>query len=282
MTDRSKAILLMIGSVLSFTLMTVSIRFSGDLPVVVKLLFRNLVSLAVTFYALRQARVRLFGLPENRKFLILRSLCGITGMGLFFYSIENLHLTDASILSKLSPFFVTFFAYIFLKENIKKYQIIALILVFGAAMLVIKPKFDLSVIPAVAGFTGAAAAGAAYTLVRFLNGTEKPATIIFFFSFVSLIIISPLAIYYFQIPTPEQFLYLILIGVFATLGQFGLTFAYRFSEASEVSFYSYFHIIFAAAADFIIWGEIADIFSIIGGSIIIATSFWVYLKKRKS
>jgi drug/metabolite transporter (DMT)-like permease len=282
MQDKSKAILLMIGSVLSFTLMTISIRFSGDLPVVVKLLFRNLISLIVTFYALKQAKVRLFGLPQNRKYLILRSLCGITGMGLFFYSIENLHLTDASILSKLSPFFVTLFAFIFLKEHIKKYQLVALLLVFMAAVMVIKPRFDLSILPALAGFTGAAAAGGAYTLVRFLNGTEKPATIIFFFSFVSLIIITPPALYYFEAPSLEQYIYLILIGIFATLGQFGLTFAYRYSEASEVSLYSYFHIIFAALADYIVWGEVSDNYSILGGIIIIASSIWVYLKKRKN
>lgn len=281
MKSNSKAVLFMIGSVLSFTLMTIAIKMSGDLPVAVKLFFRNLISLAVTFWALRQSRVRLFGLKQNRKLLLLRSLFGITGMALFFYSIEFLHLTDASILSKLSPFFVTLFAFIFLKEKIKKYQIIALIIVFSASVLVIKPKFDLSILPALGGFLGAAAAGAAYTLVRFLNGTEKPATIIFFFSFISLIIITPLAIYFFEMPSPSQWFYLLLIGVFATLGQFGLTYAYRYSEASDVSFYSYTHILFAAAADYAVWGEVSDIYSLFGGALIISTSLWVFLKKKQ-
>lgn len=245
-----------------------------------KLLFRNLISLFITFWILRQGRVRLFGLKENRKFLVLRSLLGITGMGMFFFSIENLHLTDASILSKLSPFFVTLFAFLFLKENIKKIQVYALFVVFGAAMLVIKPKFDLSILPGLAGLIGAAAAGGAYTLVRFLNGTEKPATIIFFFSFISLIVISPFVAIYFQLPTDEQLIYLVLIGIFATLGQFAMTFAYRFSPASEVSFYSYFHIIFAAAADFLVFNEIVDLWSIIGGLIILAISFILFLNLK--
>ncbi|MDC1068664.1 DMT family transporter [Candidatus Kapabacteria bacterium] len=282
MSNKSKSILLMIGSVLAFTLMTISIKYSGDLPIPVKLLFRNLVSLLVTFWALKQSNTRLLGLPQNRKYLFYRSLLGITGMGLFFYSIENLHLTDASILSKLSPFFVTLFAFLFLKEKIKKYQIISLIIVFSSAMLVIKPRFDLSILPALGGFIGAAAAGGAYTLVRFLNGTEKPATIIFFFSLISLIIISPLSIYYFEIPSANQLIFLILIGVFATLGQFGMTFAYRYSAASEVSFYSYIHIIFAALADYLIWGEVADSLSLLGGLLIIVTSLIIFLKNKSS
>lgn len=282
MSDKSKSIIFMLASALSFTLMTVSIRYSGDLPIVEKLWFRNLVSLFITFWILRQGRFSLFGKPENRKFLILRAFLGITGMSLFFYTIEYLHLTDASILSKLSPFYVTLFATLFLGEKIKRYQIPALIIVFSAAMLVVKPKFDLSILPALAGFVGAAAAGGAYTLVRYLNKTEKPATIIFVFSIVSIIILTPPTLYFYQIPDLVQLLFLLLTGVFAASGQFGLTFAYRFSPATEVSFYSYFQILFAAAADFIFWGEVSDTYSIIGGVIIIMVSLFIFLKNRKT
>ena len=106
-------------------------------------------------------------------------------------------------------------------------------------MSCIKPKFDLSILPALAGFIGAAAAGGAYTLVRYLNSTEKPATIIFFFSIFSVAILTIPAIIFYEQPSILQLVYLLLTGVFAALGQFGLTFAYRYAPANEVSFYSW-------------------------------------------
>jgi drug/metabolite transporter (DMT)-like permease len=99
-------------------------------------------------------------------------------------------------------------------------------LVFAAATLIIKPKFDLSVLPALAGFVGAAVAGAAYTLVRYLGSREKPATIVFFFSLISVLGMIPAVAANFVMPKWLEFAALLATGVFAAGGQFGLTYTF--------------------------------------------------------
>jgi drug/metabolite transporter (DMT)-like permease len=192
-----------------------------------------------------------------------------------------MYLADSSMLNKLSPFFVVLFAYIFLKEKISKMQIPALILVFAAATLIIKPKFDLSVLPALAGFVGAAVAGAAYTLVRYLGSREKPATIVFFFSLISVLGMIPAVAANFVMPKWLEFAALLATGVFAAGGQFGLTYAYKYAPASEVAIYNYSHILFSAAVGFMFWGEVSDVYSIVGGSIMIIVSAAMYIYNRK-
>ncbi len=280
MDNKGKAITFMTLSSLSFAFMAVMVRFSGDLPVVEKMFFRNLVSLIIAFMGVRQLNQPIFGNKENRKWLLLRSTFGLIGVGLYFFSIDHMNLADSSILNKLSPFFVTLLAAIFLKEKIRKIQVPALIIVFSATMLIIKPQWDLSIIPALAGLGGALCAGSAYTLLRFLGNRENPAITVFFFSTFSVLILIPLLAINFVMPSWEQLAFLILIGVFAAGGQFGLTYSYKYGQAAEVSIYSYLNVVFSALMGFVFWGEVSDIWTIIGGVTIIAVAVILFYTKK--
>lgn len=283
MDNMGKAIFFMLLSSLSFALMAAMVKLAGDVPVVEKMFFRNLVSLFIAYWGVRQTKHSLFGQKQNRKWLVLRSTFGLLGVALYFYSISYIPLADSSMLNRISPFFVTIFAAIFIGEKIRKIQVPALIIVFAASLLIIKPHFDISVLPALAGLVGAACAGAAYTLIRHLSGKEHPSVIVFFFSLFSVVTLIPFVIFAFEMPSLSQWLFLILTGVFAAGGQFGLTYSYKYGKASEVSLYSYFNVVFAGILGYIFWGEISDKWSILGAIIIIATSALLFkLRKRNT
>ena len=271
----------MLISGLAFAGMAANVKLAGDIPVFEKVFFRNLVSLLAAFVIIGNHRRKIFGKKGNGKFLLLRSLLGLTGVILYFYSIEHLNLADSSMLNKFSPFFVTLFAWLFLKEKLTPAKIISLIIAFAAALLIIKPRFDLSAIPAFAGFLSAIFAGAAYTTVRFLGNKEKPETIVFYFSLISVLGMLPLVLPVFRIPTSRQLFFLLGSGVFAAIGQFALTFAYRFAKASEIAIYNYSNIIFATIIGYILWKEVSDIYSIIGGIVLILTSIWIFFENNR-
>lgn len=271
----------MILSSVAFAFMAAMVKLAGDIPVMEKVIFRNLVSLIIAFFALKKNGATLFGKRENQKYLLGRSLLGTIGVVLYFYSISKLSLADSSMLNKLSPFFITLFAIIFLKEKLTSMKVISTIIVFLGAMLVIKPQWNLSVIPATAGFLSAAFAGGAYTLVRFLKDRENPSTIVFYFSLVSVLGMVPFVIFNFKPITTIQCLYLISTGIFAAIAQFALTYSYKYAPASEVAIYNYTNIVFSAIIGFFIWREIPDYLSIIGGLIIISIAILVYIKDKK-
>lgn len=281
MSRKSGAVLLMLLSAFSFAGMATMVKLSGDFPVVEKVFFRNLVSTIIAYFIIRAEGVSLIGHKGSRRFLLMRSSLGIVGVVLNFYAIGHLYLADSAMLNKLSPFFVTFFAILFLKERVTKVQIPAMILVFAAAQLIIKPRFDFSIIPALAGFTSAIMAGSAYTFVRYLKDREHPATIVFFFSAFTLLFTIPVMVVQFQVPNLVELLYLVGIGIFGAGGQFALTFAYRFEKASEISVYQYTNIIFAAFIGWMIWGEVSDIYSLIGGAVIILVSVFLFRYNKK-
>jgi drug/metabolite transporter (DMT)-like permease len=281
MDNKPKAITLMLVSALAFSIMGAMVKLSGDIPLFEKVFYRNLVSLIMAYIMIKNKKTSFFGKKENQKYLLSRSLLGLMGVILSFYALNNLVLSDASMLNKISPFFVTLFAAFFLKEKLSKIQIPVLIIVFTGALFIIKPQFNLSVLPSLSGFISAMCAGAAYTLIRFLREREKAPTIVFYFSFVSIIVMFPLMMMNYQKPTIIQFIYLICVGVFAGIGQLCLTNAYKYAPAAEVSIYDYTSIVFSAIIGFIVWSELPDYLSAIGTVIIISAAIFTYIYNRK-
>jgi drug/metabolite transporter (DMT)-like permease len=281
MDNRPKAITLMLISALAFSIMSAMVKLSGDIPIFEKVFFRNLIGLIIAYIMVKNNKTRLLGKRENQKYLLSRSILGLLGVILNFYALRYLVLSDASMLNKISPFFVTLFAIVFLKEKITKVHIPTLIIVFLGALLIIKPQFNFSVMPSLAGFVSAMFAGGSYTLIRFLSGREKSATIVFYFTFISVIVMFPLMILNYQKPTIIQFAFLIGTGVFAAIDQFALTNAYRYAPAGEVSIYNYISIISSAIIGFIIWSEVPDFLSVIGTVVIIAVAIFIYIYNEK-
>ncbi|WP_392486621.1 DMT family transporter [Haloimpatiens sp. FM7315] len=277
LNSKTKGIIFIILSAFGFAMMSAFIKLSGDLPSFQKTFFRNIVSLLVAAFLITNHKSKFFGKRENQRKLILRSTFGTLGIILNYYAIDRLILSDANILNKLSPFFVIIFSFIFLKEKINKKQILAIITAFIGALFIIKPSFSSEMLPAIIGTFGGIFAAAAYTTVRSLSGKENPDTIVFYFSFFSSLVTLPLTIISYKPMALIQLLYLILAGVFASLGQFGITFAYKYAAAKDISIFDYTNIIFSAFISLVLFGVLPDYLSVIGYIIIFLSSLYMLI-----
>lgn len=112
MKSRTKGIICIVISAFCFALMNVCVRASGDLPSIEKSFFRNLVAAIVALIALRKNKTPMRAGKGNVKYLFLRSICGTIGILCNFYAVDHLVLSDASMLNKMSPFFVIIFSYL--------------------------------------------------------------------------------------------------------------------------------------------------------------------------
>lgn len=281
LSNRTKGIIFIIMSAFGFAMMSAFIKLSGDLPSFQKTFFRNSISVIVALTLIVKNKGSFFGKKDNQKLLILRSTFGTIGILLNYYAIDRLVLSDANMLNKLSPFFVIIFSAIFLKEKIKPNQFFALAVAFLGALFIIKPSFSFEMIPALAGTLGGISAAAAYTCVRSLGGKEKPDTIVFYFSLFSSIVTLPLMIISYKPMSIIQFTYLILAGIFASLGQFGITFAYKFAPGKEISIFDYTNIIFSAIISLCLFGVLPDYLSVIGYLIIFGSSLYMFINNKK-
>lgn len=280
-SNRLKGIFFIILSAFGFAVMSAFIKLSGDLPNMQKVFFRNLVAAIIALFLIIKHRGSFTGKKENRKILIYRSIFGTIGVIFNYYAIDKLVLSDANMLNKISPFLVVIFCALILKEKINSKQILAIIVAFIGALFIIKPTFDVRVVPYMIGFLSAVFAALAYTFVRMLGNKEEYYTIVFFFSTFSLITVLPMFLMVYEPMTPVQFIYLILAGVFASLGQFGVTLAYKYAPAKEISIFDYSNIIFSAILSIFLFGVYPDSLSIVGYFIIFAAALYMFLYSKK-
>lgn len=287
LSEKQKAIIFIICSAFFFALMNMFVRLSGDLPSIQKSFFRNFVAFFFALVVLLRSKEGFSFNKKNLPVFIGRSAFGTIGILCNFYAVDHLLLSDASILNKLSPFFAIIFSFFILKERIKPIQATAVAIAFCGAVLVVKPGFSMmdAFVPSMIGVAGGMCAGIAYTLVRVLGQRgERGPFIVLFFSAFSCIVTLPWLIFDFHPMTFQQIMMLLLAGLSAAGGQFTITAAYTHAPAREVSVFDYTQIIFAAALGFMFFGQIPDIFSVIGYCMIsgVAIMMFIYNKRQDS
>lgn len=281
MNNIMKGIILMLISSIGFSVMTLFVKLSGDLPSIQKTFFRNFVSAIIAFIFVIYNKESLFGKKENQLVLLGRSIFGTLGIIFLFYAIDHLVMSDADMLNKMSPFLVIIFSAIFLKERVLPFQMVTIVLAFIGMIFIVKPSFSLDVVPYMVGVLSAIFAAAAYTLLRVLGSREKYYTVVFYFSFFSTVVLLPFLIIFYEPMTASQWTYLLLAGVFATIGQFGITLAYKFAPAKDISIFTYSTVFFTTILSFTVFGEGPDVYSLIGYMIILGGMGYMFFEGRK-
>ena len=272
--DKIKGITFILLAAFGFSLMTFFVRISGDLPTMQKAFFRNFVALIVASSAIIKSGKGFHIGKGNRLDVFLRSAFGTAGLIANFYAVDRLGIADANMLNKLSPFFAIILSIFILKEIPSRFDILTTIIAFIGALFIIRPTGTFTaVIPALVGLFGGFGAGTAYVFVRKVsNKGVKTPVIVFAFSLFSCIVTLPFLIADYTPMAPIQWLYLILAGVPASLGQFSITTAYKYAPAKEISVFDYTQVIFAALLGIIFLGEVPVAQSIIGYTIIIGVA----------
>ena len=279
-----KGIFCIITAGFGFALMSLFVKLSGDLPSMQKGFFRNIIAVFISSIPLLK-HWKVINTPKDKTgwlVLILRSVFGTIGLVLNFYAISHISLADSSIIQKLSPFIIIILSYIFFKEEMTRFQFFAIIIAFVGIILIIKPSGnDIISMGALAALSGALCAGIAYTCVRYL-GTHNISGefIIFFFSSRSSLMLLPYLIFDYRTMTFYQLSMLLLAGISATIGQYGVTFAYKFAAAKNISVFDYSQVLFSGIFGYIFFGEFPDFQSLIGYIIVISVGIVLVLRSK--
>ena len=284
-SNKSKGILCILFAAFGFSLMSFFVRISGDIPTMEKAFFRNVVAIIASLILLIRSGEKIRIKKGCMGDILLRCVFGTSGLIANFYAIDKLNIADANMLNKLSPFFAILISIPILKEKPKKIDILAVLVAFLGAMLIIRPSgSNMQLVHALIGLYGGFGAGAAYVFVRKLgNKGERTPIIVLCFSIFSTVVTIPfIAVNYLPLK-PMQLLCLVMAGLSATIGQFGITSAYKYAPAKEISVFDYTQVIFAAILGMLFLGELPQAMSFIGYVIIIGVAVlrWRYNLKNE-
>ncbi len=271
--SKIKAIICILVASFGFSLMSFFVRISGDLPTMQKAFFRNFFALIVALIPLLRSKEKIKIKEGCFWDILMRCVFGTIGLVSNFYAVDRLNIADANMLNKLSPFFAIVISVFVLSEIPSPVDITATIVAFIGALFIIRPGGNMPVFPGLIGLLGGFGAGTAYVFVRKLGRKgERTSMIVLCHSAFSSAITLPFLILDYHPMSLTQSLCLVGAGLAAALGQFGITTAYRYAPAKEISVFDYTQVIFAAILGMIFLGETPVLMSLIGYVLIIGTA----------
>ncbi len=279
--NNSKGILYIIGSGLCFMVVNFFVKILGTeesisfLPVYSKfpthelVLFRSIISFSISAYLLRKRNISILG--TNRKGLFVRGFSGMIALTLFFYTIHHLPIAIASTLQYLAPIFTILLASIFLKDRISIAQWVCILIALIGVFIIGLSKLEVSNITSkiswswiIIGVVSAVFSGIAYISVVRLKATETPLNIVIYFPMLSLPVMGIWSCFDFVIPQYEEWIYLLLLGIFTQIAQVLMTRAFMTADIGIVSPFQYLGSIYALLIGFYFFDESLPFLSILG------------------
>lgn len=269
----------MLISVVGFALMNLTVKFLGRLPATELVFFRSLISLVLCLYFLKRAHIPVFG--NNKKYLVLRGVFGVSALSLFFYTLQKLPLGSAITIQYLSPIFTALFATIMLGERVKKLQWLFFAISFGGILLIKDFDPNISMPLLLIGIASSVFAGLAYNCIRKVKDTDHPLVVVFYFPLVALPIMGVMCFFNWETPVGEEWLLLLLMGGLTQIAQVYMTKALQAAEVNEIVSLKYLGILFALGFDYFIFNQTYRLMALAGiGLVLLGVLLNILYKAR--
>lgn len=252
----------------TFTLMKVCVKLVPHIPAIEIILFRSVISMAISLFFLSRQRVNIWG--NNRLVLVGRGVAGAIALVIYFSLLQQIPLATASTLQYLAPIFTAVLGIFLVGEKVKNIQWLFFTMSF-AGILVIQ-GFDprISFIHVIMGIAASLFMGLAYNFIRKLKTSEHPLVIIFYFPLIMLPISGIWTSFVWVQPVGYDWLVLVFVGITTQIAQFLMTKAYQKEELNKVSILTYIGIIYSLAFGFFIFDETYNMVTYVGMALVLS------------
>jgi drug/metabolite transporter (DMT)-like permease len=210
-----------------------------------------------------------------------RTFMGTCSMVLGFYAVSMLPLADATALAFSQPLFSVVLAAVVLHEKVRWRRWSATIVGFVGVLVMARPGSGSLQPGAIVALLNALAVGISILLVRRLSDSEPPLMILTQFAIFSTLLLALPAIWFWRWPSAYGWALAVGVSVTATLGQYFWVQAFAAGEMSAVAPFDYLRLPFAVFVGWLIWGEMPEIWTYIGASIVIASALYIAYRESQ-
>ncbi|PPR18077.1 MAG: Riboflavin transporter [Alphaproteobacteria bacterium MarineAlpha9_Bin7] len=269
----------MLLACLCFSMMNGIVRhLGGVLEPIVVVFFRCLFGLiAMAPFLLRSGFSSLR--TEKPTLHVIRGFAAVIGMSCWFYGIKLMPLTEAVALSFTTPLFSSIAAVIFLGEVMRRRRWTATVIGFIGTLIVLRPGVEEFSFGSFLILTAALLMAFNQVMVKYLTGKDHPNAIVFWLVFLVLPLSLVPAASYWQTPIGIQWIWLIGLGIIATVGHQSMVRSFALADATAVAPFEFMRLPFVALIAFLAFGENPDVWTWVGAAVIVSSS--VYITHRE-
>ncbi|MGA7714928.1 MAG: DMT family transporter [Bradyrhizobium sp.] len=222
-----------------------------------------------------------FALRTQRPMLQVTRGMALLGSSLLFISgLRFLPIAEASATSFVSPLFVTALSIFFLSEKVGLRRWLATAVGLLGVLIVLRPGTSAfhpaAFFPVVSAFAWACT----LILTRKMSGQERTVVTMTYSSIVGFAVLCALVPVVWVTPTWHDILLGLIIGVASTAGQWIVVLAFRYADASVLAPFSYIQLLWVTLLGFVIFGEVPDVWTVVGAAFIVASGLYTAHRER--
>ena len=224
--------------------------------------------------------------PRAPKLQFARGLFHAGGMTLWFAALPMVSMAELTAIGFTGPLFICVGAVLFLKERMTGARWAAVIVGFTGVLLVVSPWKG-------AGFSGvsfgvllmltsAPVFAGSFLIAKALTRFDRPDVVVLWQHLWVSLLLLPVAIAYWTMPSAAQWGLLIVCGVLGAAGHYCMTRAFRVADISAVQSVKFLELVWASITGFIVFGTVPGFWTVVGGAIIFSSTLWLARRETRT
>ena len=260
---------------LCFVAVTALVKYLGDdMPAAQSAFLRYFLGLIFLLPMLSSLRAVTFT-RRSLAFFGLRGFLHALGVILWFFAMTQISLAEVTAMNYLSPIYVTLGAALFLGEKLAMRRIIAVLVAFAGALIILRPGLR-EISPGHIAMIGTAILFAAsYLMAKRMSGQVNASVVVGMLSITVTICLAPFAFAVWTPPTSTQLFWLFWVAAFATGGHYAMTLAFAAAPVTVTQPVTFLQLVWAVILGAVVFGEGVDFFVILGGVVIMASVLFI-------
>ncbi|MEC7490567.1 MAG: DMT family transporter [Pseudomonadota bacterium] len=231
----------------------------------------GLVFLIPVFVGLGIADLRTQRMPLH---LLRMMLAFLAQLGVFF-TVINMPLAEATAFMFSKPLFTTVVAVFLLSEIVNARRWFATIVGFLGVLILVRPGAGAINPFALLAIGSALTFAIANVMIRKMSTTEPTRRILFYYHIGGTVLFAGPAVWVWVDPIGVEWLKLIGIAGLTTLGMYGFMRAFAVGEANAVGPAENLRLIYAAVFGYFIFSEVPSIWTALGATVIVASTYYI-------
>lgn len=271
----------MFSAMLVYAVMVGGIKHVGSaIPLVQILLIRQII-MSLVIMAIAGAALPVLLRTTRPGLQVLRGVVTLISMLFGFTAIIMIPLAQATAIGFSQVLFVTIAAVLVLKETVDARRWVATAIGFAGVLIMLNPFGDGLNIYALMAVGGALFSAAITISVRMLAATERTETILLWQGGVLILALAVPTWLLWVSPTAEQWIWLVVLSLFGTAGQWLITRAYQVGEAAALAPLDFSRLIISSFTGFVFFAEIPALATWIGAAIVIGATLYTIRRNAR-
>ncbi len=206
---------------------------------------------------------------------LFRGCIHACGMFLWFIGLPLTTLASITALGFTGPIFVTIGAAMFLGEKVRMRRWMAVAVGFAGAMIIIRPGIGDLGLGAICILISTPIFSASNLISKALARTETANKIVIWQHLTILVFACPVALWFWQTPSPTDLLWFVAAGLCGTLGHICQQNGYQLADITLLQPIGFLSLLWNTLLGYFLFFQQPDVWTFVGAAVIFASALYI-------